>query len=68
MNFAQNRNEALQLAKDKGDYILFIDADDILTYSPEFKKPPLDKDAYFVKIQFGGTSYGRTQLVKSSLD
>ena len=68
VNFAHNRNEALQLAKDKGDYLLFIDADDILTYSPEFKKPLLDQDAYFVKIQFGGTSYGRTQLVKSSLD
>lgn len=68
VNFEHNRNEALKLAKDKGDYLLFIDADDIFTYSPDFKKPQLDKDGYYIKIQYNGLAYDRIQLVKSSLD
>jgi len=68
VNFAYNRNEALSLAKDKADYILFIDADDLLTYAESFKKPHLDKDAYYLKIQYGNIAYNRIQLVKSRLD
>jgi glycosyltransferase involved in cell wall biosynthesis len=33
VNFEYNRNEALQFAKDKGDYLLFIDADEQLQFS-----------------------------------
>lgn len=68
VDFAHNRNEALQLAKGKADYMLFVDADDILTFDPQFVKPQLDKDSYSIKIAYSGTSYSRTQLVKSSLD
>lgn len=68
VDFAHNRNEALQFAKGKADYILFVDADDILTFDPKFVKPQLDKDSYSLNIAYAGTSYSRTQLVKSSLD
>jgi len=68
VNFAHNRNEALELAKDKSDYMLFIDADDVLKYSDSFSKPTLDKDHYHLTIHYSGTTYARTQLVKSSLD
>jgi glycosyltransferase involved in cell wall biosynthesis len=68
VNFAHNRNEALELAKNKGDYILFIDADEILSFSKEFKLPELDKDFYYITTQFSGTTYERVQLIKSSLD
>lgn len=67
-NFGHNRNEALQLAKNKGDYILFIDADEIFAYDPDFKMPPLDKDFYHVMTSFGGSTYARVQLVKNDLD
>lgn len=67
-NFAYNRNEALALAKEKGDYILFIDADETLAFSPEFSLPTLEKDFYYITTSFGGTSYGRVQLVKADLD
>lgn len=68
VNFSHNRNEALELAKSKGDYLLFIDADDILTYAPDFKKPELDKDGYAITIEYSGTTYSRTQLVRGWLD
>lgn len=67
-NFGHNRNEALQLAKGKGDYVFFIDADEYLSYEPGFKLPNLDKDFFYVTMSFGGTHYGRTALVKNMLN
>jgi len=46
VNFSHNRNEALEYAKGKGDYLLFIDADDLLEYSSSFQMPELTKDMY----------------------
>ncbi len=69
VNFAHNRNEALQLAKNKGDYLLFVDADDILVYEPEFIKPKnLDRGGYYLKIRYNGMEYDRVQLVSSQLE
>lgn len=68
INFAHNRNEALELAKGKADYILIIDADEVLAYEKEFQLPPLDKDFYYIMTKYGGTNYMRVQLVKDSLD
>ncbi|MBF8263474.1 MAG: hypothetical protein HW387_1139 [Parachlamydiales bacterium] len=47
VNFAHNRNIALGLAKNKSDYILFIDADETLLFYDSFDKNRLDKDFYF---------------------
>ncbi len=68
VDFAHNRNEALSLAKNKADYLLFIDADDVLTGASTFVRPKLDKDFYYLKINYSNVIYNRTQLVKSSLD
>lgn len=68
VNFEHNRNEALQLAKDTADYLLFIDADDILQFAPSFKMPVLDKDYYAIILDWNDVSFSRAQLVKSSLD
>lgn len=65
-NFAHNRNEALQLAKDKGDFLLFIDADETFKYAPDFRFPQLDRDAYFFTTEFGGMNYGRMLMVRAS--
>lgn len=67
-NFGHNRNEALQLAKGKGDYVFFIDADEYLSYEPGFKLPVLDKDFYFVTMSFGGTQYGRVAVINNRLN
>lgn len=68
VNFAHNRNEALQLAKGKADYILFMDADDYLVMGNDFALPELNKDSYFLTIQDCGTKYARRQLIKSNLN
>src|SRR5262245_57991970 len=44
INFSHNRNEALQLAHGKADYVFFIDADEYLIYDADFQRPELDKD------------------------
>lgn len=67
-NFGHNRNEALELAKGKADYILIIDADEVFAFTPDFKWPDLDKDFYHIITEFGGTNYGRVQLINNKLD
>lgn len=67
-NFGHNRNEALQLAKGKGDYVFFIDADEYLVYEPGFKLPLLDKDFYFVNISHSGSKYARSLLINNHLN
>ena len=67
VDFAYNRNEALQLADGKADYIFFLDADDSIKISSNFRKKLLDKDSYLIDIHYGGMTYGRTALVKSFL-
>ncbi|MBS0625778.1 MAG: glycosyltransferase [Verrucomicrobia bacterium] len=69
VDFAYNRNEALALAKDKADYILFIDADEQLLYEADFQMPPLTKHFYFFLIQQkDGINYFRESLVLSKLN
>src|SRR3972149_447140 len=68
VNFEHNRNEALRFAKTRGDYILFIDADEQLIYSNEFVQPVLDRDFYYIVTDHGGSKYKRIQLVSSRLD
>ncbi len=47
VNFAHNRTEALNLAKNKGDYLLFIDADERLIFTSAIDKAKLDMDCYY---------------------
>lgn len=48
VNFEHNRNEALQLAKMRGDYLLFMDADDYLEIADNFRLLDLDQDGYLI--------------------
>jgi glycosyltransferase involved in cell wall biosynthesis len=65
VDFAYNRNLALEEAKKHGDYILYIDADDILESKVDLKS--LTKDAYTFKIKHDSITYDRCHLFKSSL-
>ena len=67
INFGHNRNEALELAKGKADYVWIIDADEVLAKEPGFQLPVLDKDYYFITTSFGGTRYGRLQLINNHI-
>ena len=66
-NFEHNRNEALELGKTKGDYLLIMDADDRLEFEPGFTLPTLTSGSYRMWIKYGGTSYQRYQLISTDL-
>lgn len=69
VDFAHNRNAALDLAKRKCDYLLLIDADERLEYSKSFAMPELVHDFYLAQVLAAGrTRIHRELLVKSSLD
>jgi len=51
VNFEHNRNAALDLARNKADYTLFIDADEKLVFSDILDKEKLDKDFYLIFIR-----------------
>jgi hypothetical protein len=66
-NFGANRTEALQFARDRADYTLIIDADEVLSAAPGFEPAQLELDAYQLRTELGELAYYRTQLVRSSL-
>jgi len=53
VNFGHNRNEALQLCKGQGDFVLFFDADDQIRGKPDLSD--LRADAYNVAMQNDST-------------
>jgi glycosyltransferase involved in cell wall biosynthesis len=67
-DFSTNRNIALQLAKNKADYILIIDADDYLTTKGLHVFDNLNELAYNIDFKHGPISYNRTQLIHNSCD
>jgi glycosyltransferase involved in cell wall biosynthesis len=68
VDFGQNRTEALQLARGKGDYLLTIDADEILMREPDFSLPMLTADSYLLELESGPLSYYKCQLARNALD
>lgn len=68
VNFGWNRNEALDLARDKADYLLFIDADDCFEIVPGFAMPFLDQEGYLVDVRAYGGIFPRIRLIKASCD
>jgi glycosyltransferase involved in cell wall biosynthesis len=67
VDFSHNRNQALVLSKDKGDYLLFIDADEQLLFSESFMLPDLDKDCYFSILVQKNFRFNRILLVNNHL-
>ena len=66
-DFAQNRSEALELARGKADYIFIIDADDTLEFVADANLPELTADFYTIELSDTGTTYRRPQMVRSAL-
>lgn len=67
VNFEHNRNEALALAIDKADYLLFIDADEEWVISEDFDKESLKADFYAVKNRDQNVDLHRISLIKTLL-
>lgn len=67
VNFSHNRNEALQLAQGKGDYILFIDADEYFVYEPDFALPDLKEACYYMVMSNGMMNTRKIHLIDNHL-
>jgi tetratricopeptide (TPR) repeat protein len=69
VDFSHNRNEAIELARPWGDYLLFIDADEELIVDPDFQLPKLTADSYRTRHTGArsDSSFERTQFIKSAL-
>ncbi len=67
LNFAHNRTESIQLARERADYLLIIDADEYLELGSEFILPTLAADSYDFELLSGTVTYYKTQLVKTAL-
>jgi glycosyltransferase involved in cell wall biosynthesis len=67
VDFSHNRQEALELAKPKGDYILFMDADDTLTFEPGFQLPKLTLDFYGIYNKTSKQQWLIPRLVNAKL-
>ena len=64
-NFETNRNHALELARKTADYLLFLDADDVLSVASSAGHPT-DADAYYVRVEVGAShSFARANVVSS---
>lgn len=66
-NFGENRTEALELAKGKGDFLLFMDADDTLEFPEGFRFSGLTKDLYNMWRGIKNFTYIKPQLVRANL-
>lgn len=69
VDFAHNRNEALQLAHKYGEYALVIDADDVFEADPEFQWDALGASGYMLEVVFGDDqSFWRVALMRLGMD
>lgn len=66
VDFAHNRNEALELARTMGEYIFTIDADETLAWPAGFELPTLSADAYALWMEYSGTRYRRVCLLRTA--
>ncbi len=69
VNFSHNRNESLEIAETKGDYVMFMDADDIFVPEKSFAMDFLsDKyQAYYSFFKLDSTRFKRCLIVDSSM-
>jgi len=69
VDFGYNRSEALALARGKADYILIIDADEVMLPEEGFSIPNLTGDAYQIRHLAGEsrTTFWLTQLVRGDM-
>lgn len=68
VDFGYNRTEALQLAgKQNADYILTIDADEVLEAPTGFQWPALQAGGIYLPVEYAGTSYARLALISRKL-
>jgi tetratricopeptide (TPR) repeat protein len=82
VNFAHNRTVSLNAGRSKADYLMVIDADEVIKYKvgnnylevediledPNITLQKLDKDCYNIISELGSITYDRLQLLNTRLD
>ncbi|MGD1219954.1 glycosyltransferase [Streptomyces krungchingensis] len=65
--FDGGRTEAVELARGRADYLLFMDADDVMEVESGFRLPELALDAYNITVREGSSVNRRSALVSTRL-
>ncbi|WP_404958828.1 glycosyltransferase [Streptomyces sp. 147326] len=65
--FDGSRSEAIDLARSSADYLLFIDADDVMEVQPGFRMPDLTLDSYRLAVHHEPVIHWRPALVSTRL-
>ncbi len=66
-NFGHNRSEALDLAREHGDYLFMIDADEVLMLPPSYRRPALTAPVYALDVDYAELRYARVCLIDARL-
>ena len=66
VNFGHNRTEALNFARELGEFVLIMDADDTLTYDEGYTWPELTADMYLLQVHHADLRYDRAHLARTS--
>ncbi|MFG2974803.1 glycosyltransferase [Streptomyces sp. NPDC048331] len=65
--FGASRTEAIELARPAADYLLFLDADDVMEVQPGFRMPDLTLDTYRLAVHHRPVIHWRPALVSTRL-
>lgn len=69
VNFGINRTHALKLAKNKADYLFFMDADHVLKYDNSFSKEQLKNfDEINIQLKTGALKYYLIRFLKADMN
>jgi len=69
-NFAECRNYAMSIAKDKTDYSIWLDADEVFVIEDlkQLQSTTLDKDIYMVNTKLNNMKYTRNEIWNNKTD
>lgn len=66
-DFGTNRSEALVLARGRADYVLVMDADNVLRAPPGYVVEGLDADGYYLTHRYANVEFGMAILLADRL-
>ena len=66
-HFGESRTESFELARTRADYVLVLDADDVLEYPKGARFPPLTESAYYLVHHAGAVRFPRLHVFRSDL-
>lgn len=68
VDFSHNRNEAIALAQEMADYMLFIDADEVISFPENYDFSSLTNAIYCSTVHLDTIRYARISLASTEYD